>query len=98
MSNSEKVKPVALATIEWCLTEGISQAVSQSEENSVKLFFYTRLRIESFLVVLLKYTSVCFYYGYDLKEFFEKMRNGWNQNMGKPKWLSAGLFIGQIIF
>ena len=29
MSNSEKIKPVALAGIELCLTEGISQAVSQ---------------------------------------------------------------------
>jgi len=40
MSNSEKIKPVALSVIELCLTEGISQAVSQSvshsEENSIK--------------------------------------------------------------
>jgi len=39
-SNSEKIKPVALAVIELCLTEGIrqsvSQSVSQTEENSVK--------------------------------------------------------------
>jgi len=32
MLNSEKIKLVALAVIELCLTEGISQ----SEENSVK--------------------------------------------------------------
>ena len=40
MSNSEKIKPVALTVIELCLTEGISQSVtyllSQSVENSVK--------------------------------------------------------------
>jgi len=35
-SNSEKIKPVALAVIELCLTEGISQSGSQSEKNSVK--------------------------------------------------------------
>jgi len=29
-SISEKIKPVALAVIELCLTEGISQAVSQA--------------------------------------------------------------------
>ena len=29
--NSEKIKPVALAVIELCLTEGISQAVSQKK-------------------------------------------------------------------
>ena len=34
MSNSEKIKPVALAVIKLCLTEGISEAVSQSEENN----------------------------------------------------------------
>ena len=31
-SNSEKIKPVALAVIKLCLTEGISQSVSQSVE------------------------------------------------------------------
>jgi len=30
-SNSEKIKPVALAVVELCLTEGISQAVSQKK-------------------------------------------------------------------
>ena len=38
--NSEKIKPVALAIIELCLSEGTSlsatQSVSQSLENSVK--------------------------------------------------------------
>ena len=35
--NSEKLKPVALAVIELCLSEGISQSVTQSSvENSVK--------------------------------------------------------------
>ena len=29
MSNSEKIKPIALAIIELCLSEGISQSVSQ---------------------------------------------------------------------
>ena len=29
MSNSEKIKPIALATIELHLSEGISQSVSQ---------------------------------------------------------------------
>ena len=40
MSNSEKIKPVALAIIELRLSEGISQSVtyllSQSVENSIK--------------------------------------------------------------
>ena len=35
-SNSEKIKPVALAIIEFHLSEGIRQSVSQSVENSVK--------------------------------------------------------------
>ena len=35
-SNSEKIKPVALAVIELRLSEGISQSVTQSAENSVK--------------------------------------------------------------
>ena len=30
MLNSEKIKPVALAVIELCLSEGISQSVTQS--------------------------------------------------------------------
>jgi len=29
--NSEKIKPVAVAVIELCLTEGISQAVSHKK-------------------------------------------------------------------
>ena len=40
MSNSEKIKPVALSVIELRFSEGISQSVtyllSQSVENSVK--------------------------------------------------------------
>ena len=36
-SKSEKIKPVALAVVELCLTEGISQLGSQSEENFVFL-------------------------------------------------------------
>ena len=40
MSNSEKIKPVALAVIELLMSEGISWSVSyllsQSVENSVK--------------------------------------------------------------
>ena len=38
-SNSEKIKPVALAVIELCLSEGISQLLSQSVENSIKYMF-----------------------------------------------------------
>ena len=38
-SNSEKIKPVALAIIELCFTEGISQSGSQSEDNSIKYKF-----------------------------------------------------------
>ena len=34
-SNSEKMKPVALAVIELCLSEGIRQSVSQSGSQSV---------------------------------------------------------------
>jgi len=37
-SNSEKIKPVALAIVELQESEGIRQAVSQSVENSVKFF------------------------------------------------------------
>ena len=33
--NSEKIKPVALAVIKLCLSEGISQSVRQSVESSV---------------------------------------------------------------
>ena len=39
MLNSEKIKPVALAVIELRLSEGISQLLSQSVENSVELIF-----------------------------------------------------------
>ena len=35
MSNSEKIKPVALVIIKLRLSEGISQSVTQSVENSV---------------------------------------------------------------
>ena len=37
-SNSEKIKPVALAVINLCLTEGISQAVSQKKIPLNKFF------------------------------------------------------------
>ena len=40
MSNSEKIKPIALAIIELCFSEGIRQAVSQSVENSIEQFKY----------------------------------------------------------
>ena len=36
MTNSEKIKPVALVVIELHLYEGVSYSVSQSVENSVK--------------------------------------------------------------
>ena len=36
MSNSENIKPVALAVIELHLSEGIGQLLSQSVENSIK--------------------------------------------------------------
>ena len=39
-SNSETMKPVALAVIELCLSEGIRQSVSQSLENSVKQIIF----------------------------------------------------------
>ena len=39
-SNSEKIKPVALAVIELRLSEGISQPVSQSVENSIEYIIY----------------------------------------------------------
>jgi len=35
-SNSEKIAPIALAVIELHLSEGISQLLSQSEENSIE--------------------------------------------------------------
>ena len=37
-SNSKKIKPIALAVVELCLSEGISQLLSQSVENSVATF------------------------------------------------------------
>jgi len=39
-SNSEKIKPIALAIVELRESKGIRQSVSQSVENSVKLFFF----------------------------------------------------------
>jgi len=36
MSNSEKIKPVAVVVVKLCLSEGISQSVSQSVENPIK--------------------------------------------------------------
>ena len=39
-SNSEKIKPVALAVIELRLSEGISQPVTQSVENSIEYIIY----------------------------------------------------------
>ena len=36
-SNSEKIKPVALAVIDLCLSEDISQAVNQSVRQSGSL-------------------------------------------------------------
>ena len=36
MSNSEQIKPIALAVLKSCLSEGISQLLTQSVENSVK--------------------------------------------------------------
>ena len=43
-SNSEKIKPVAVAVIELLLSEGISQlltyVLTQSVENSVEYFFF----------------------------------------------------------
>ena len=38
-SNSEKIKPISLAIIELCLSEGISQSVTLSVENSIKYIF-----------------------------------------------------------
>jgi len=42
-SDSEKIKPVALAIVQLCKSEGmhqsVRQAVSQSVENSIKYFF-----------------------------------------------------------
>ena len=35
-SNSEQIKPVALAIIYLCLSEGIGQAITQSVENSIE--------------------------------------------------------------
>ena len=36
MLNSEKIRPIALAVTELSLSEGISQLLSQSVENSIK--------------------------------------------------------------
>ena len=38
-SNNEKIEPVALAVIELCLSEGISQSVSQIDTQSVNRKF-----------------------------------------------------------
>ena len=40
MSDSEKVKPMTLAVIELHFSEGISQLLSQSVENSIKYIFF----------------------------------------------------------
>ena len=40
MSNSEKIKLIALAVIELYLSEGISQLLSQSLENFIKLITF----------------------------------------------------------
>ena len=40
ISNIEKIKPVALAVIELCLSEGINQSVSQSLKNSVEQIIF----------------------------------------------------------
>ena len=34
--NSEKIKPVVLTVIELCLSEGVSQSIIQSAENSTE--------------------------------------------------------------
>jgi len=39
-SNSEKIRPIALAIVELRKSESIRQAFSQSVENSVKQFFF----------------------------------------------------------
>ena len=39
-SNSEKIKPVALAVIELRLSEEISRPVTQSVENSVEYIYF----------------------------------------------------------
>ena len=36
MSNRQKIKPVALAVIESCLSEGISKLLCQSVENCIE--------------------------------------------------------------
>jgi len=54
--NSEKIKFVALAVIELCLSEGISQAVSQSE-NSIKLKF-SRNFLKEFWINLIGLTFI----------------------------------------
>ena len=40
MSNSEKIKPVALAVIKLCLSEGISHLLSQSATKKFCLIFF----------------------------------------------------------
>ena len=52
--NSEKIKPVVLAIIKLSLSEGIRQAVSQSVENSIELYFSKLCSnlLETFRVVL----------------------------------------------
>ena len=38
-SNSEKIKPIALAVFKLCFSEGINQSVTQSVENSINNLF-----------------------------------------------------------
>ena len=47
-SNSEKVKPIALAIIKLCLPEGIRQAV----ENSIFFLNFVTNLLEAFRIVL----------------------------------------------
>ena len=50
--NNEKIKPVALAVIELCLSEGISQSGSQSVEYSVMFLKFQSNLLKAFEVNL----------------------------------------------
>jgi len=42
-SNNKRIKPVALAIMKLCKSEGISQAFSHSVENSVKYIYFLKI-------------------------------------------------------
>ena len=58
MSNSEQIKPIAVAIIELRLSEGISQLLSQSVENFIKFFLFCSNLLNAFRINLKAYLGL----------------------------------------